>query len=134
MNYLASTSSYPSTSSNNVNGDSDTHPLLQLPSTTESQQSLGLHVQLKHQPQQKQQRSSCFMSLSSNASSRSCNATSTFPMKLHSMLSESERLGFDDVVCWLGNQAFKVIDPKRFSIDILPVYFNQTKYKSFQRQ
>jgi hypothetical protein len=77
-------------------------------------------------------------SSSNNSVSGSCTASSsssTFPMKLHLMLSDSEIMGFDDVVCWLpGGQAFKVLDAVRFAEEIMPQYFNQTKYKSFQRQ
>jgi heat shock transcription factor 4 len=56
-------------------------------------------------------------------------------MKLHGMLTDSEVHGFDDVVGWLpGGRSFKVVDPTRFAREIMPQYFNQTKYKSFQRQ
>jgi hypothetical protein len=58
-----------------------------------------------------------------------------FPMILHALLSDSETMGFQDIVCWMpGGQVFKIHDPDRFASDILPRYFNQTKYKSFQRQ
>jgi hypothetical protein len=68
--------------------------------------------------------------------STSCSSSySTFPMKLHAMLSDSEGRKFDDVVAWLpGGRSFKVLDPVRFADEIMPHYFNQTKYKSFQRQ
>jgi HSF-type DNA-binding len=131
MNSLALSSSYP-VSHYSGNGDTDMVALSELPSTMHSQQPLG--VQLDRFLWPEQHRSSSSMSLSSNTSCRSGKCFSTFPIKLHSMLTDSERLGFDDVVCWLDNQAFRVIDPHRFSIEILPVYFNQTKYKSFQRQ
>lgn len=59
----------------------------------------------------------------------------SFPTKLHAMLDDAEKLGFDDVVTWQnGGKSFKVMDPIRFSTAIMRNYFNQTKYKSFQRQ
>jgi len=61
--------------------------------------------------------------------------TMSFPMKLHTMLEVSERLGFEDVVSWQpGGKSFKVLDADRFARDVMQDYFNQTKYKSFQRQ
>ena len=43
--------------------------------------------------------------------------------------------GMGSVVSWLPDgKAFKVHDPKVFVERILPTYFNQSKYKSFQRQ
>ncbi|OEU12177.1 hypothetical protein FRACYDRAFT_155271, partial [Fragilariopsis cylindrus CCMP1102] len=39
------------------------------------------------------------------------------------------------IVSWVDNgTAFKVHDLDRFVNDIVPTYFKQTKYKSFQRQ
>jgi hypothetical protein len=51
------------------------------------------------------------------------------------MLERSEPDKFDHVVSWtpLGN-GFKVHDPAAFVRDVLPRFFRQTKYKSFQRQ
>lgn len=62
------------------------------------------------------------------------NGEAAFPWKLHRVLEEAERLGFSDVVSWQGNRAFKVHDPKNFEKSIMKEYFNQTRYKSFQRQ
>lgn len=85
-------------------------------------------------PQQQSRASSPLSSSNSTSEDQSPSSSATFPMKLHSMLTDSESLGFDDVVCWMGKQAFKVVDPHRFALDVMPMYFNQTKYKSFQRQ
>jgi hypothetical protein len=61
--------------------------------------------------------------------------TMSFPMKLHTMLQDSERLGFEGIVSWQpGGKSFKVVDADRFGTEIMQDYFNQTKYKSFQRQ
>lgn len=58
-----------------------------------------------------------------------------FPMKLYAMLEDSSLLGFEDIVSWQpSGTSFKVFDAERFQSEILKVYFNQNKYKSFQRQ
>lgn len=58
-----------------------------------------------------------------------------FPMKLYTMLQESEEKGWEDIVRWAPNGlSFFVHDVDRFMKDVLPTYFNQTKFKSFQRQ
>ena len=51
------------------------------------------------------------------------------------MLDDAEKKGFDNVVSWLPcGLGFKVHIPSQFTANIMPTYFNQTKYKSFQRQ
>ena len=56
-------------------------------------------------------------------------------MKLHALLEDASRLGFEDIVCWQpGETCFKVLQPERFANEIMTKYFQQTKYKSFQRQ
>ena len=64
-----------------------------------------------------------------------------FPYRLHVMLDHM------DALCSRGNtlgkaivgwqphgRAFKVHDARRFMEDVMPLFFNQTKYASFQRQ
>mmetsp|Transcript_14587 Transcript_14587/g.40538 ORF Transcript_14587/g.40538 Transcript_14587/m.40538 type:complete len:379 (-) Transcript_14587:56-1192(-) len=58
----------------------------------------------------------------------------SFPWKLHFLLEESERCGFQDVISWQGDRAFKVHNQKQFEDLIMKKYFKQTQYKSFQRQ
>jgi hypothetical protein len=59
----------------------------------------------------------------------------SFPMKLYTMLEDAQGLSFEDIVSWQpGGQSFKVLQPERFATEISQTYFNQTKYKSFQRQ
>jgi hypothetical protein len=57
-----------------------------------------------------------------------------FPVKLHDMLHDAEKKGFQHIVSWLpeGNR-FQIHDPEALT-DVLQVYFRQTKYKSFLRQ
>ncbi|KAG7348653.1 HSF-type DNA-binding protein [Nitzschia inconspicua] len=88
------------------------------------------------------------MNLSSQHTRDSCNdppikllseTTSTgipaFPWKLHDVLEDAERKGFTSIVSWtMGGRAFKVHNQKEFEAQILSRYFNQTQYKSFQRQ
>eukprot|EP00934_Nitzschia_sp_Nitz4_P002535 Nitzschia sp. Nitz4//scaffold86_size83305//51020//52056//NITZ4_005265-RA/size83305-snap-gene-0.172-mRNA-1//-1//CDS//3329559259//2525//frame0 len=61
--------------------------------------------------------------------------TTPFPWKLHDMLDDMARNGDHSVVTWQPHgRAFMVHKPKEFVEDIMPKYFNQTKYASFQRQ
>ena len=56
-----------------------------------------------------------------------------FPLKLHEMLSQE--FDNEDIVSWLPHgKAFRVHNPKEFAAMIMPRYFRQSKYKSFQRQ
>ena len=58
-----------------------------------------------------------------------------FPWKLHDVLEDAERKGFTNIVSWtMGGRAFKVHNQKDFESKIMTQYFNQTQYKSFQRQ
>lgn len=58
-----------------------------------------------------------------------------FPWKLHDVLEDAERKGFTHIVSWtMGGRAFKVHNQKDFEQKIMTEYFNQTQYKSFQRQ
>lgn len=58
-----------------------------------------------------------------------------FLLKLHEMLDDVEKTGNDHIVSWLPHgKAFRVHKPKAFVQKIVPQYFKQSKYKSFQRQ
>jgi hypothetical protein len=58
-----------------------------------------------------------------------------FPWRLHDMLEDAETKGFSNIVAWQEDgSGFKVFESKAFVEDIMPAYFNQTQYKSFQRQ
>jgi hypothetical protein len=58
-----------------------------------------------------------------------------FPWKLHEMLSDASHFNFDIIVSWLPDETgFRVHDVEKFVQTVMPRYFNQTKYKSFQRQ
>ena len=61
--------------------------------------------------------------------------TKTFPWKLHEMLELAEEEGFGGIVSWLPDgKSFKVYNPNIFVQKIMPNFFQQSKYKSFQRQ
>lgn len=58
-----------------------------------------------------------------------------FLWKLHEMLDDVEKTGDDHIVSWLHDgKSFRVHKPKSFVQKIIPYYFNQSKFKSFQRQ
>jgi hypothetical protein len=59
-----------------------------------------------------------------------------FPCRVHDMLTRSVADGFEHIVSWQrGNaEAFKVHQPDMFVASVMPLFFKQTKYKSFQRQ
>jgi hypothetical protein len=61
--------------------------------------------------------------------------TKQFPWRLHNMLERAESLGLDWIVSWLPDgKSFKVHDAQRFESSLMGQFFNQTRYKSFQRQ
>jgi hypothetical protein len=58
-----------------------------------------------------------------------------FPCKVYEMLEAAEQQGLEDIVSWnKGGTGFTVHNKELFTKQIIPMYFNQTKYKSFQRQ
>lgn len=59
----------------------------------------------------------------------------SFPLKLQRILDKLEAEGKTDCISWLPHgRAFLVHDSDRLVSELLPVYFNQTRYSSFQRQ
>lgn len=59
----------------------------------------------------------------------------SFPSQLHHMLDDAERKEFDDIVSWQPHgRCFVVHKVKEFVEQILPNYFRQSKFPSFQRQ
>lgn len=77
-------------------------------------------------------------SLDSNDRGRSIakgGVTTPFPWKLHIMLDAMGKSGDKSIVCWQPHgRAFMVHKPKDFVQQVMPHFFNQTKYASFQRQ
>jgi hypothetical protein len=73
--------------------------------------------------------------LTNNHSLNAFTTRFAFPFKVHAMLGAVERAGMESIVSWQphGN-TFRIHKPKEFAEIIVPRYFNQTKYRSFQRQ
>lgn len=58
-----------------------------------------------------------------------------FPVKVYEMLENADEKQFSHVVSWNATgTGFMVHDKEHFTREIVPDYFNLTKYKSFQRQ
>lgn len=69
------------------------------------------------------------------AAANLCGSHLKFPFKLHHILSEAERLGFDHVIAWTAaGDGFRVYEPKTFARTVMPRFFGMSHYKSFQRQ
>jgi hypothetical protein len=64
-----------------------------------------------------------------------CSQPLPFPFKLQGMLEDMANIGSQNVVSWQPHgKAFRVHQPEVFTRTIMPSYFKQTQYKSFQRQ
>mmetsp|Transcript_11729 Transcript_11729/g.17205 ORF Transcript_11729/g.17205 Transcript_11729/m.17205 type:complete len:185 (+) Transcript_11729:79-633(+) len=58
-----------------------------------------------------------------------------FPWKVYDMLETAEVDGFEDLVSWIPHgRAFMVHHPQKFVEQVMPIWFSQTKFASFQRQ
>uniref|UniRef100_A0A7S2HD95 HSF-type DNA-binding domain-containing protein n=1 Tax=Helicotheca tamesis TaxID=374047 RepID=A0A7S2HD95_9STRA len=58
-----------------------------------------------------------------------------FPLKLHQVLGKIEEDGYGHVISWQPHgRCFVVHKQKEFVEDIMPEYFKQSKFPSFQRQ
>jgi len=61
--------------------------------------------------------------------------TMSFPSKLYALLEDAESQGFSNIISWqTGGRSFNVHNQDNFAKVIMPSYFSQTKFKSFQRQ
>lgn len=58
-----------------------------------------------------------------------------FPIKLHNMLRGTAMDGLDHIVSWQPHgRCFIVHQPQKFVTEVMPTYFKQSKFPSFQRQ
>ena len=58
-----------------------------------------------------------------------------FPCKLHDLLDYAESCGMENVISWTNDgRAFIVHDQDKLVETLLPLFFGQTKYRSFHRQ
>jgi hypothetical protein len=61
--------------------------------------------------------------------------TSPFPMVLHNMLNRAKSDKFEHIVSWQPHgRCFLVHDQERFVKDVMPMFFRQSRFSSFQRQ
>jgi hypothetical protein len=79
------------------------------------------------------------MTANSNTNKLLSETTSTgnaaFPWRLHDLLNDAKQRGFENIVSWQQDgKGFKVHRQKDFADIVMPSYFNQSQYKSFQRQ
>ncbi|CAB9512695.1 Heat stress transcription factor [Seminavis robusta] len=59
----------------------------------------------------------------------------SFPTKLHDMLTNCKAEGLSHIISWKEHgRCFVIPDPKQFAARIMPCYFRQSKFHSFQRQ
>uniref|UniRef100_A0A7S4ENY5 HSF-type DNA-binding domain-containing protein n=1 Tax=Pseudo-nitzschia australis TaxID=44445 RepID=A0A7S4ENY5_9STRA len=57
-----------------------------------------------------------------------------FPCRLHDLLNDAEKNGYDHIISWSPDgKSFKIHETS-LMVPILQRYFRQTKYQSFQRQ
>lgn len=55
-----------------------------------------------------------------------------FPMKLHRILSNPK---FNKIIAWQPHgRSWRVLEPKMFENEVLPLYFRHRNYSSFMRQ
>ena len=76
-----------------------------------------------------------------NQTTPTCTSTprrtkSEFPIKVYAMLELADNIfEFAQAVTWLPHgRAFKIHDKVKFMNKVVPVFFNQTKIRSFNRQ
>jgi hypothetical protein len=72
-------------------------------------------------------------SLSSTSTRRN---KSEFPIKLYAMLELADNIfELSLAVTWLPHgRAFRILNKDKFMNEVVPVFFNQTKIRSFNRQ
>jgi hypothetical protein len=75
-------------------------------------------------------------STSTSSSSPTRRTKPEFPIKLYAMLELADKLfEFSQAVTWLPHgRAFKILNKAKFMEEVVPVFFNQTKIRSFNRQ
>jgi hypothetical protein len=61
-------------------------------------------------------------------------STAQFPVRLYDMMAFVQTQGLESVIGWvLGGRGFMIHDPSKL-VDVLPLFFGQTKHRSFLRQ
>jgi hypothetical protein len=63
------------------------------------------------------------------------NSMNPFPLMLHKLLEGAKKGNYSEIVSWKPHgRAFHVHMKDRFVKDVMPLYFRQTRFASFQRQ
>lgn len=57
-----------------------------------------------------------------------------FPGKLHDLLTYAEQNGLDYIISWVHDGKAFMVHNQYQLLHILPIFFGQTKFRSFQRQ
>jgi HSF-type DNA-binding len=65
--------------------------------------------------------------------SRVC-ASKQFPGKLHDLLSYAEHSGLEWIISWVHHGKAFMVHSQHHLLQIIPIFFGQTKFRSFQRQ
>lgn len=66
---------------------------------------------------------------------RGSNTNLPFPMVLHNILDDAESEGYSDAISWQPHgRAFLVHNQDKFVSEVMPRFFRQTRFSSFQRQ
>ena len=69
------------------------------------------------------------------AMSRKENKTTPFPIILHEILRMCEMNNYEDIISWQpSGRSFKIRNPDKLSMDVLPLFFQHNNIKSFMRQ
>ena len=99
------------------------------------QAALVLHRMQDSSNSNKETGQSTGIVLSTTNNSSAGSVPASFPLKLQRILDKLESESNNAILSWQPHgRAFLVHDPERFVAEIMPEYFNQTKYSSFQRQ
>ena len=105
-------------------------PVSRKNSFSENLQQTGLDGGSNHSQSKRSKRKT-----NSNSNQPQPSAAIPFPWKLHRILDDADAKGFNDIISWVPSEnGFKVHKTKQFDEEIMPKYFDKTKYKSFQRQ
>ncbi|KAG7374572.1 HSF-type DNA-binding protein [Nitzschia inconspicua] len=65
--------------------------------------------------------------------SRVC-ASKQFPGKLHDLLTYAESSGLEWIISWVNQGKAFMVHNQQHLLQILPIFFGQTKFRSFRRQ
>ena len=57
-----------------------------------------------------------------------------FPGKLHDLITYAELNGLDHIISWVYEGRAFMVHNQELLLQILPIFFGQTKFRSFQRQ